>query len=363
MNKALEYGYKSCETMMRKFEAEELPPKHHFHYHQGVFLSGMQNLYKITGDKKLYNYIKRWVNLCIDSEGNINIFDENMLDDIQPGILLFDLYREEKDERYTKALKKLIGKLENWKRNQYGGFWHKEYHPNQMWLDSLYMAGPIQALYGKEFLRPDLIENAAEQSIIMHEHMYDEKSGLYIHAWDASKEIDWADKETGKSEEVWGRALGWYAVANLDIMECMDKSSGLYQKLSDIENRLLKAICKYQASDGRWYQVVDKVNESDNWLETSCSCLFTYAIAKAVRMGVLEKEYHKIADFAFDGIVNSLKTEGENLIINNVCIGTSVCNYDEYIKRPTCENDLHGVGAFLLMCAELARDAAQNVKK
>ena len=93
MNKALKYGCAACDTLIRKFTVEKLPPERHFHYHQGVFLSGMQKIYKLCGEEKYYNYIRDWVNYLINEDGNIDIFEKGMLDDIQPGILLFDLYK------------------------------------------------------------------------------------------------------------------------------------------------------------------------------------------------------------------------------------------------------------------------------
>lgn len=357
MNTALKYACDACDTMIRKFTVEKLPPERHFHYHQGVFLSGMQKIYKLCGNEKYYEYIRDWVNYVIDPQGNIDIFEKGMLDDIQPGILLFDLYRRTGDSRYKIALDSLIDILRHWKKNAYGGFWHKEWHPNQMWLDSIYMDGPIQAEYGAEFHAPELIDAAAEQALIMHEHMYNPETGLYYHAWDASKEEAWANPQTGLSEECWGRALGWYAVATLDILTFMQDDNPRKEKLTKIERDLLKAICTYQEPvSGMWYQVTDKDSEPDNWLETSCSCLFVSAIKRAADSGILPKEYREFADKGFEGIIKRLRYEGDDLIVDGVCVGTSVCDYEQYISRPTSKNDLHGVGAFLLMCAAMAQE-------
>ena len=354
MNEALKYACDACDTMMRRYTVEKLPPERHFHYHQGVFLSGMQKIYKVCGKEEYYNYIRDWVNYLIDENGNIDIFDKEMLDDIQPGILLFDLYERTKDNRYKIALSNMMEILRNWKKNEYGGFWHKEFHPNQMWLDSLYMAGPIQAEYGARFDQPGFIDTAVSQAFIMDEHMENKKNGLYYHAWDASKEIDWANKDTGLSDECWGRALGWYSVAVLDILEFMQSEDPRRERIKAIEAELLKSICKYQdKKTGMWYQVVDKGYRDDNWIETSCSCLFVCAIKRAVSMGIIPLEYEQIAKRGFDGIIRSVHYDGQDLIIDKVCVGTSVCDYKKYIARPTCANDLHGVGAFLLMCAAM----------
>ena len=87
----LQWAEKACDTLMAKFEPENLPPFERFHYHQGVFLLGMQNCYKENHKEKYYDYLKRWVDSLIMPDGTVTHCDTNELDDIQPGILLFDL--------------------------------------------------------------------------------------------------------------------------------------------------------------------------------------------------------------------------------------------------------------------------------
>ena len=340
---------------MRKYGAADLPPKGKFHYHQGVFLSGMLNTYEICGEEKYFEYVREWVNSIIYEDGSIHDFDRTSIDDIQPGILLFPLYEKTKDKRYAVAIETLMGALRGWKTNSAGGFWHKECHPNQMWLDSLYMGGPIRVLYSVYKKDPSYLETAINQALIMYENMQDKETGMLFHAWDESKKEAWADKKTGLSPEVWGRAFGWYVVALLDILSYTDKNHEKYEQLAEIERSLLKSVIKYQDKSGMWYQVVAKGGCAGNWLETSCSCLFSYAIARAVRMGIFGEEYLEYAEKGFNGVANSLTFDGDNLLLGGVCIGTGVLDYKGYIERPTSTNDLHGMGAFLLMCAEIAR--------
>lgn len=358
-NKAIDAARSLCDTMMRQFpEAANLPIEGRFFYHQGVFLSGMLRIYELCNDEKYFEYVKKWVDSIIDEKGNINSNEpQNWLDDIQPGILLFPLYRKTGDERYKKALDYLIGILRNWSKNKAGGFWHSKIHKNQMWLDSLYMGSPIMAEYGASFRFPELIDEAAVQAVIMYENMRDPETGLMRHAWDESKQEKWADKQTGLSPEVWGRAQGWYVVAILDILSFMPEKHPMRERLVAIEKELLQNIMKYR--DGKtklWYQIVDKGDRTDNWIESSCSFLFTAAIARAVEMGILDESCKKFANESFDGAMRNVVSRNDSdLLVENVCIGTCVFDYDGYIKRPKCVNDLHGSGAFLLMCTEIAK--------
>ena len=203
------------------------------------------------------------------------------------------------------------------------------------------------------FQQPEYLELAAKQALLMEEKTRDDKTGLWYHAWDCSHREDWADQETGLSHEFWGRSIGWVPVAILDELDFMEPSHPQYEKLCALVRNLLESVCRYQSADGRWYQVVDKGGKEGNWLETSCSCLYTAAIVKAVHKGILPEQYLEQAVKGYEAVIHSLAWEGEDLLVGGVCIGTGVGDYRHYCERPTSVNDLHGVGAFLLMCAQM----------
>lgn len=348
----LDYAKAACETMMRKYKAEDLPPKGHFHYHQGVFLSGMYKTYLLCREEKYFQYMKDWVDAMMDEDGNVRNYSEDKLDDIQPGILLYPLLDRTQDEKYKKALDKLLPLILHFPRNEVGGIWHMKALTNQMWLDGLYMAGPISAEYAKRYHKPEYRKLVVEHALLMEKHTRDPRTGLLYHAWDPTKQALWSDPDTGLAPEFWGRSMGWVPVAVLDDLDFMEPEHEGYEELCALVKNLLTALCPFQSEDGRWYQVVDKGGQEGNWLENSCSCLYTAALCKAVRKGILSEEYLKYAQKGFEGVVNSLEWEGNDVLIGNVCIGTGVGDYQFYCDRPTCVNDLHGVGAFLIMCQE-----------
>ena len=351
----LDYGRACSDTMIRKFAAVDLPPKGQFHYHQGVFLSGMYQNYILNGDEKYFQYIKQWVDSIIDEGGNISFFDKRQLDDIQPGILLYHLYDKTGDARYRTALDTLVSVIMEFPVNADGGLWHKEFHPNQMWLDGLYMAGPICAEYGSRFDRLECIDMVAKQVLLMRKKTEDVETGLWYHACDDAKKEPWADPVTGRSPEFWGRSIGWVPMAVLNDLQFIPTEHKDYGKLCDVVRNLLTAVCKYQSEEGRWYQVVNKGKEAGNWLENSCSCLFTAAICEAVRRGILPESYLEQAKKGYEAVIHSLEWNGEDMLLGNICIGTGVGDYQFYCERPVCTNDLHGTGAFLLMCASVQR--------
>lgn len=351
---ALEYAEAGCRTLMNKYQAEKLPPEGLFHYHQGVFLSGMEGVYYLSGNKEYGDYIKRYIDSLIDDDGNIINYEKERLDDLQPGILLFRLLNESNDKKYEKALHTIMGHIKEWPKNNAGGFWHKFIHPNQMWLDGLYMAGQIMAMYGKEYDDEWCFEEAYRQAILMWKYCRKEENGLLYHAWDESGEANWADKNTGTSSVVWGRAAGWYIVALTIILEYIPDKYEFKNELIDIVREYCTAIARYQDDKtGCWYQVVDKGNAPENWIELSCSALFVCGMSKAIRNGYIGEEFKAIIDKGFHGVIDMIAEKEDGMIsVPAICVGTSVSDYDYYINRPTGENDLHGMGAFVLMCNE-----------
>ena len=367
MKKPIDYAKEAVEMMMKKYSAGDLPPKGHFHYHQGVFLSGVYKTYILCKNENYFDYIKSWVDAMLDEDGNIINHEPGQLDDIQPGILLYPLIdrcselgtkEAQKDKKkYQHAIDSLIKIFDTYPRTDDGGLWHRAWTTGQLWLDGLYMGGPIMAEYGQRYDRKDLTETVAKHVKSICKHTYDEKTGLLRHAYDETKNEEWADSETGLSPEIWGRSVGWVPVAILDDLDFIKEDTLQANELRTIVTDLLTALLDYQGEDGMWYQVIDKNKADGNWPETSCTCLFTAAICKALKKNIIsenKEEFMNAAKKAYEAVIKTLSyDENGNVQIGGVCIGTGVGDYEYYINRPTSVNDLHGVGAFLLMCSEM----------
>lgn len=353
---ALEFSKAVCYTITNEYESERLPgPEGRFDYIQGVFLLGMQRISKLCKEEAYTAYIKAWVDSMIEDDGTIKC-QNDWLDDMMPAVLLFDLYDAFGEEKYKTALLSTVSKFKNWKRNAYGGFYHMFKTKDQMWLDGLFMAGILLSRYAKEYNEPEYLDEMYLQTKLMHDHMRDEATGLYYHAWDASGEQEWADPETGCSPEFWGRALGWVTVAICDMLDCFPPEHPKRQEMIDILVDLLQSVAKYQNKEnGLWYQIIDKGYRADNWCETSCSSLFAYSFHKAVRMGYLDKSYLEIGEEAYNGVIGNTDVLPDGrVVIHGICVGTCVSGYEAYVTRPIKDNDNHGTGTFLLMCAEFS---------
>lgn len=355
----LGYAKAACDTMMRRYEAADLPPRGHFHYHQGVFLSGVYKTHRLCGNDAYFTYLKDWVDSVFTEDGKIkNDYKHADLDDIQPGILLFPLLDATGDPKYLRCIDSVADQLKDIPLCQCGGFYHKVALTGQMWLDGLYMVGPFAAEYARRFDHGEWLEQTVSEIFLMQEHTRIPETGLWRHAWDETRTADWCDPKTGLAPEYWGRSLGWVPIAVMDVLDQMQPDHPRYEDLRMLVADLLQALLRYQSPDGRWYQVVDKPDQPGNWPENSCTCLYAAALSKAVRLGILPGEALSAAEKGYKGVIRSLHWDGEDLLIGDVCVGTGVGDYDFYCGRPCSTNDLHGVGAFLLMCCEL--QAAQD---
>ena len=188
-------------------------------YTYGLVLLGFQRLYQETGNGAYLNYAKTWVDSLIDENGNIKdyVIYEFNIDDINAGKLLFMFYEQTQDPRYLKAMQQLRQHLDWQPRTREGGFWHKRIYPWQMWLDGLYMGSAYLAQYAHTFGEDSAVfDDIALQFTLIESKTRDEKTGLLFHGWDESRLQQWADQETGLSQQFWSRAMGWYAMALVD---------------------------------------------------------------------------------------------------------------------------------------------------
>lgn len=351
----LDWARSACEAILAAYAPEELPPAGRWHYHQGIFLHAMLRMADASEDDRYVAYAKAYVDRLIDPDGNF-YFARDELDAMMPGVLLMQLAERFEDRRYDSAADKLRGMFRTLNRTSEGGYWHKDKYPYQMWLDGLYMGGAFAMRYARRRGEPALIDMALEQERLMRKHMMDADTGLLYHAWDESRHFPWANAETGCSPEFWGRSLGWYGLALAEFLELVPPEHPAVPELRAKTADFVKALVRYQDKDsGLWYQVVNKGDRPDNWLETSCSSLFVYAIAVAAKHGCADAEDAAAARRGYEGLIARLRTSDEGrLIVPDICIGTSAGDYAYYVARPRSDNDLHGVGAFVLACTAAA---------
>jgi unsaturated rhamnogalacturonyl hydrolase len=336
-----------------------------WNYELGTLLRGMDAVWFNTADARYYRYIKSSVDQFVGTDGSIPAFnaEEYQLDSILIGRQLLLLYGVTRDARYAKAATLLYQQLMHQPRTASGGFWHKQRYPNQMWQDGLYMAEPFYAEYAAVFHHPEAFSDITHQFVLLDEHTRDAKTGLLYHGWDESKQQRWADKVTGDSPEFWARAMGWTMMALVDTISFYpEHDPGRKELLAELD-RDAAAVARYQDREsGQWYQVMDKAGTKGNFLESSASCMFVYALAKGVRFGYLPQSYLSNAERGYKGILSHFIQTGPGDAVSltgTVKVGGlggdpyRDGSYAYYIGEKTVTDDPKGVGAFLLASMEM----------
>lgn len=339
-----------------------------WNYTNGLVLTAIERVWQKTGNDAYYNYIKAYADLMIDENGDIgyNFKIENYnIDHIKPGMILFNLYEKTEDPRYLKALQTLRLQLEQHPRTSEGGYWHKKRYPHQMWLDGIYMASPFYTRYGVVFNQPQNFDDVVHQITLIEEKTRDQATGLLYHGWDESREQHWADPQTGLSASFWGRAMGWYAMALVDVLEYLPPNYSQRQSVIDVLQRLAVAIVKYQdPKTGVWYQVVDQMGREGNYLESSVSAMFVYALAKGANRGYINKTYLEAAQKGYNGIIEQfIEVDDSGLVsITNACAVAGLGagehrdgSYEYYLSEPVRNNDPKATGPFIMASLELDR--------
>jgi unsaturated rhamnogalacturonyl hydrolase len=342
---------------------EKLPQR--WVYNESVYLRGLEEVWKTTGDNIYYDFIKRRMDKFITEDGNIRTYNycEYNIDNIPMGRLVLTLYKKTGEEKYARAARLLRKQLSEHPRTKAGGFWHKSYYPWQMWLDGIYMGQPFYAEFAQVFKEETkTFDDVVNHFVVMEKQTRDEKTGLLYHAWDESKGIKWANNITGCSPHFWSRAIGWYAMSLAEVPSFLPEGHPGKQTMIAIFTRLAAALEKSQDASGCWWQVTDSANAKGNYLEASGSCMFVYALAKGVRLGYLSPDYLKTARKGYEGILKHFIQKDANgqLNLTNICRGAGLGgnpyrdgSYQYYLSEPVVSNDPQGIGAFIMAANEM----------
>ncbi len=351
-----------------------------WHYEHGLVLQSIYALGKALRNDEYLSWVRKMYDTKINDDGSINTYkkDEFNLDQINPGKLLFDLYQDTGNVKYKKAIEILHAQLLNHPRTQSNGFWHKQIYPWQMWLDGLYMQGPFYARWAAEYGTRDELADVVAQLVLVESRTRDPRTGLLFHAWDESRKQLWADRQTGCSPHFWGRAMGWYCMAVVDVLDYIP-TGGDWEKERDIliaiARRLTSVLLKYQdPKTSLWYQILDQGAREKNYLETSASSMFVYFLFKILRKGyVSERDISVVEESAragYQGIVGRMLREDASgsLHLGGICSVAGLGgnpyrdgSFDYYVSEPVVEDDFKGVGPFIL--ASLEAENAQISEK
>lgn len=338
----------------------------YFGYSQGLGCLAMLKTWKQTNDQKYLNYVIQWADSLINDKGEIYLYkvEDYNIDYINSGKILFDVYTETGNEKYKLAMDRLVKQLKTHPRTHGGAFWHKLIYQHQVWLDGLYMGAPFFAQYAITFNQPELLDDAILQFIVCATHTYDDKTGLYYHAWDESHNQKWANKTTGQSPNFWGRSMGWWFMALVDILDYIPEDHSQRPILINMVKGVAKALAHYQDKTGLWYQVIDQGHRKGNYLEASASSMYMYSYAKSVNKGYINKKYHQVALNAYNGLMKNLivKNADGTLTLTKCCAVAGLGgkpyrdgSFNYYVNERIRSNDSKATGPFIMGCLELEK--------
>lgn len=274
------------------------------------------------------------------------------LDRLSNGNNLIDLFLETEDEAYHQAFESLRQSIDLQPRNFENGLWYYTYK-NWSYLDGMYSLAPFYSYYTGLFDADNTtaIADILLQLNLLWEHCYDNQTGLLFHGYDESKTAVWANPVTGASPHVWGRSLGWYLMALVDTLELLPVERESEEWICLLGKFRTLAGAVVQSADdasGAWWQVLDQPGREGNYIESSGSAMFVYALLKGMRLGFLDLDasndsqdgkaatptpYVQVADKAYDYILHNFVVDNGNGTLSyngtvGVCSLNSTASYE-----------------------------------
>ncbi len=337
-----------------------------WNYTTGLELKSFLDVYTASkcrnGD--ILKYVDAWYDAIIAEDGSIGgkyKKEKYNLDHICPARTLFSLYDITGKQKYRAAIDSAYAQICEQPRTEAGPFWHKSIYPHQVWLDGFFMAEPFYAEYVSRYqednnLSREAIDEIARGFLVAYEKCYDPATGLLRHAWDESRSMFWCNPESGQSDHAWGRAMGWYTMALVDVLDFVPEDHPSRPQLIDLLCKVLDTLREWDDPvTGMWYQVLDCPGREGNYLESTCSAMFTYGYLKASSKGYAP-QYSRYAVKLYRRLVRQfIRREKDGSISLTDCCAVAGLggkdmrrgDYDYYINEKICDNDPKGIGPFI----------------
>ncbi len=331
--------------------------KYKWDWGQATFLHSLVQLYqsKSGTEKDAYlNYVKKAMEV---SYGVANGKHPNAIASAHGYAFLARVMKDDKarakaEEIYADYLK--IPRASN------GGVSHRA-ETIELWDDTVYMLSmfllEMYRLTGDEKYIADFLE----QFNVHNKELTEEKTGLWVHAWDADGVYyndgcsikNWPDNITHRNDQIWARGNGWIGMALSDALETVGRKSKFWKPLEKAFLHYVHSIEPYQnKSTGHWYQLITLPNEPRNFEESSCTSMFAYTITKGLQLKILDKKkYFPMAKSSYVGLrALSLRNPGGGayLIPTRVSGGTCVGDKEYYLTRKIGEGTGFGYGSFIM---------------
>ena len=276
---------------------------------------------------------------------------------VASGLGMAFLYRVTKEAKYKKVCEQIFADYLKIKRTKEGAVSHLPAH-RELWDDTVFMIGQFLMEMFKATNDEKYLDELYQQISLHRDKLSDEKSGLWVHGYDEQKkghfsfgsQLNWADKNTGKSAEIWGRGNGWVIVTIADALQTMPKTNPNWNTLAGYLNEMISNLPELQHKEtGHWYQLTVRTDEPENFIESSSTAMFAYGISKAIQLGLVSDEkFQKCIDLAYAGLrSHSVLQTGNYLTTKNVCKGTCIGDKKYYLNRKVKNEKPYSIGMFI----------------
>jgi unsaturated rhamnogalacturonyl hydrolase len=252
--------------------------------------------------------------------------------------LVMERHAETKDPRYERYLERVTRFLERCPRFEDGAFYRAG---KGMMTDDPFMTVPFLLRKWKAGGEARDLDLAIAQILGTHDRLFDRGRGLLRHLWDL--------KTKQPAGVFWGRGNGWMVLAHVDLLAKMPREHPRRAEVLAAFVRHMEGIRRCQDPVGGWHQVLD---HPESWIETSCTGMFVYGLARGVNEGWLDVSFSETARKGWEALKKKVTADGD---LVDVCGSTDVGDLAFYLNRPRLQGDLHGFGSFLLAGAEILR--------
>jgi unsaturated rhamnogalacturonyl hydrolase len=318
-------------------------------YPEGLVLHGIYKAYKRLKDPK-------YLAVLTASADSYGVAGGGSLDSIMHMTALVDAYELTMKASYKAPADGTRRIFDNYPKSSDGVFWHATgaSRAHQLWGDGVFMSMSFLSRYGTVFNDPSTYAIGVTQVSVTAQHLLNPATGLLWHAYDESGVASWSNHPSKTNEIHWGRAMGWWGMASVMVLEALPANDPGRPKVEKGLADLVTALAKYQDSaTGRWFQVVDKGTDMRNWTETSASSMYTYVTWWAYQHRlVVGPMFAEVVKKGFEGVMAKVTKDASNkTTIATICQGLNVSDdiVGTYYNHGIASNDPHGIGAFILM--------------
>jgi unsaturated rhamnogalacturonyl hydrolase len=329
-------------------------------YTNGVTMSAFDYLAETTGDSSYRDFNVRFFDFVADrlpyfrknaalygreASGWRPIIYMGALDDCGSiGSALIKTYRFHPDARYRALIDTVAEYISHRQfRLKDGSLARHRPQPESQWADDLYMSVPFLANMGKLTGDSKYMNDASKQVLRFVDRLFIKEKGLFDHGWNSNS----ADYDP---RFYWGRGNGWVLMAMAELLPLLPPGHKDREPLLHLYRSMVRSVAELQDGTGFWHNMLDK---SETKLESSCTAMFVYAIAKGINEGWISHVYGPVAQTGWNALATRILANGQ---VDGVCEGTTYAHDNVYYyHRGQGAFSTHGYGPALYAGAEMIK--------